>query len=394
MTTRLVGLLAVIGAGSALIFSPAVEAPGPQQGLERLAGGGVLPVGADRVAAGMAVTLRDSVPGDAMATGGQVTVAAPVAGDVLGAGGMVDVRGRVGGSVRAAGGQVQLRSTVGRNVTLAGGDVRIGDEGEIGGNAYLAGGSIEVSGPVRGSVLAGGGEVRLGGAVEGDVRVAADHLSLGPGARIRGDLTYQSPSVLDRAPDAVVDGAVTRKPMEEPPVPGWVPQVGGWVGGLLGLAAFLFTGLVLGALFPKSAGRLLESGREKPLPSLGIGLIALLAVPALLLASLITVVGIPLALAAGALFAFAVYVARGVLALWIGDAVLGERAGRGRRRVLLDFLVGGALLFLVGVVPWLGALVKVLATAFGLGAATVALRDARISEASGAGGAATGEPGR
>ena len=392
MTTRLIALLAALGAGAAAPLSLLPAGTAAQEGVgEFSVARQVLPVGPDRVAAGMAVTLRDSVAGDAMVTGGQVTVGTSVAGDVLGAGGRVEVRGPVGGSVRAAGGQVRLDSPVGRNITLAGGDVRLDDTAEVGGNAYLAGGRVEVKGTIRGSLLTGGGEVRIDGTVDGDVRVAADHLSLGPGARVRGDLSYQAPDALDRAPEAVVEGTITREPMEEPPVPGWVPQVSGWVGGLLGLAAFLFTGLVLGALFPGSADRLLESGRESPLPSLGVGLLALLAVPALLLASLITVVGIPLALAAGAVFVFSLYVARAVLALWIGDAVLGDRAGRGRRKVLLDFLVGGALLFLVGLVPWLGTLVEVLATAFGLGAGAMALRSAASS---GAAGPATGEAGR
>lgn len=390
MTTRIIALLAAVGAGVTAGFSPATGLPDLHEGLDQVAGSRTLPVGSDRVAAGMAVALRDSVAGDAMATGGQVTVTAPVAGDVLAAGGRVEVGGGVAGSVRAAGGQVLLGSSVGRNVTLAGGEVRLREDAAVGGNAYLAGGSIQVAGPVRGTLLAGGGDVRVDGPVEGDVRVAADHLTLGPGARIRGDLSYQSPNALDRSPEAEVSGTITREPMEEPPVPGWVPQVSGWVGGVLGLAAFLFTGLVLGALFPASADRLLESGRENPLPSLGVGLIALLAVPALLLASLITVVGIPLALAGGALFAFAVYMARAVLALWIGDVVLGDRAGQGRRRILLDFLVGGALLFLVGLVPWLGAVVKVLAAAFGLGAAAVAFRSLA---GSGTGGEAPSEAG-
>lgn len=390
MTTRLIALLAAVGAGVTAGLSPETEHPDLREGVEQVAGSRTLPVGSDRVAAGMAVSLRDSVAGDAMAAGGQVTVTAPVAGDVLAAGGRTEVGGRVAGSVRAAGGQVLLGSSVGRNATLAGGEIRLREDAAVEGNAYLAGGSIRVAGSVLGSLLAGGGEVRIEGPVEGDVRVAADHLTLGPEARIRGDLIYQSPNALDRSPESVVSGTITREPMEEPPVPGWVPQMSEWVGGLLGLAAFLFTGLVLGALFPASADRLLASGRENPLPSLGIGLIALLAIPALLLASLITVVGIPLAVAGGALFAFTLYLARAVLALWIGEAVLGDRAGEGRRRILLEFLVGGALLFLVGLVPWLGAVVKVLATAFGLGAAAVALRSAA---GGGTGGAAPSDVG-
>lgn len=378
MTTRMLAVITALGAGATLALTGAIGIPGPpQQGLGDLPTGEIARVGPDRVAAGMEVVLRDSVPGDAMATGGEVTVEAPVAGDVLGAGGRVEIAGRVGGSVRAAGGWVELRAPVARNVTLAGGQVTIGEGAEVGGNAYLAGGSVDVLRPVRGHLLVGGGEVRIDAPVEGSVDVAAERLTLGPDARVQGDLVYRSPNVVDRAAEAVVAGSVTREPVEEPSVPGWLPWATDWVGKLFSLAGFLFTGLVLGAIFPGTADRLLRSGREKPLPSLGIGLVALFVVPAVLLASLITVVGIPLALVGGALFGFAVYLARAVLALWIGDALLGDRAGSGRRRVLLGFLVGGALLFVVGLVPWLGPTVKVLATAFGLGAAGVALREAR-----------------
>lgn len=378
MTTRMLAVITALGAGATLALSGAIGIPAfPQRGLGGLSDGEIARFGPDRVAAGMEVVLRDSVPGDAMAAGGGVTVDASVAGDVLGAGGRVEIAGRVGGSVRAAGGWIELRAPVARNVTLAGGQVTIGEGAEVGGNAYLAGGSVEVSRPVRGHLLVGGGEVRIDAPVEGSVDVAAERLTLGPDARIRGDLVYRSPNVVDRAAEAVVAGSVTREPVEEPSVPGWLPWATDWVGKMFGLAGFLFTGLVLGAIFPGTADRLVRSGREKPLPSLGIGLVALFVVPAVLLASLITVIGIPLALVGGALFGFAVYLARAVLALWIGDALLGDRAGSGRRRVLLDFLVGGALLFVVGLVPWLGATVKVLATAFGLGAAGVALREAR-----------------
>lgn len=388
MTSKALALLAAVGAGAALAL------PAPQQqmqdGLERLSEGRPVSVGPDRVAAGMQVTVLDSVPGDAMVTGGQVSVGASVGGDVLGAGGIVEITGPVTGSVRAAGGQVELGAPVGRNVTLAGGEVRITGNADVGGNAYLAGGSVDVGRAVRGHLLVGGGEVRIDAPVEGNVEVAADRLVLGPDARIGGDLRYRSPNPLERAPGAEVGGNVSRAPLEERAGPGWVRAVPDWAGALFGLAAFLATGLLLGAIFPDTSSRLLAAGREEPLPSLGLGVLALVAVPILILAALITVVGLPLALAGGALFGFALYLARAVVALWIGDAVLGGRVDGTRRRVVLSFLVGAPLLFLVGLIPWVGAVVKVLATAFGIGAAAVAIREARRAGAEASPGGTTG----
>lgn len=382
MTTKALVLAGALGTGATLAM------PATQEGLDRLSSGHPVSVGPDRVAAGMEVTLRDSVPADAMATGGQVSVDAPVGGDVLGAGGVVEVSGPVGGAVRAAGGQVELRSPVARNVTLAGREVRMRARAEVGGNAYLAGGSVDVDRPVRGHLLVGGGEVRVDAPVEGNVEVAADRLVLGPGARIQGDLRYRSPNPVDRAPEAVVGGIVTRAPLDGRAAPRWLPSVPDWAGALFGLATFLFSGLVLAALFPGGARRVLDAGREKPLPSLGVGVLTLLAVPVLILVVMISVVGLPLGLVGAALFAFALYLARAVLALWIGDAILGDGAGEGRRRVVLTYLLGGTLVFLAGLVPWAGAAVKVLATAFGLGAAALAVREARR----GGSGAPAGTP--
>lgn len=91
MTSKALALLAVLGAGAAL--APPTTQEQVQERVERLSDGRPVAVGPDRVAAGMEVTLRDSVPGDAMVTGGEVAVGTPVGGDVLGAGGIVGISG-------------------------------------------------------------------------------------------------------------------------------------------------------------------------------------------------------------------------------------------------------------------------------------------------------------
>lgn len=317
-----------------------------------------LQAGRDRFAAGLDVSVEDSVAGDLMASGAVVSVTAPVAGDLLSAGARVTASGRVAGSVRAAGAEVTLAGPVGHNVTLAGGSVRIAPTGRVEGNAYLAGGEVVIDGEVLGSVRASAGTVRILGTVTGPVELSADRVVVGPGAHLAARLTHSSPKPADVAPGARIDGTIAHQP---------VSTVGSWVGRILKIVTFLVTGAFFVALFPRTLQDLRDTLRERPWPTMGLGLAALVVVPIVLVLLAVTLLGLPLALIGAALFAGALYVARTGAAVWLGDRVLGGDPGRGAR--VTAFLLGGVLLLLAGLLPWVGWAITLLATLAGLGAA-------------------------
>lgn len=323
--------------------------------------GAAVTVGPDRLAAGMEVTVADSVAGDLMAAGGVVSVTAPVGGDLLATGGRVEASGPVAGSVRAAAGQVDLAGRVRRNVTAAGGAVRLGTGSTVGGNAYLSGGEIVIGGEVDGHVRASGEVVRVLGTVGGSVDVVAERVVVGPGARVAGDLVHRSPEAARVDPAARIEGEVVHRPMADRDGPAT------WIGHLLRIGAFLFTGVLLVVLFPTAFDRLREALVRRPWTSLGLGLAALVAVPLCLVLVGLTVLGIPLALVGGVLFGGALYAARAVAAVWLGERLLGGWPGRGAR--VVAFLAGGALLILAGLLPWVGWIVTLGATLAGIGAA-------------------------
>lgn len=315
--------------------------------------------GADRLAAGLDVSVEDSVAGDLMASGAVVSVTAPVAGDLLTAGARVTASGPVAGSLRAAGAKVTLAGPVGRNVTLAGGSVGIAPTGKVEGNAYLAGGEVVIEGEVMGSVRASAGTVRILGSVTGPVELDADRVVVGPGAHLAAGMTHSSPKPAEVAAGARIDGTIDHQPT--------AGTVTSWVGRILKIVTFLFTGAVLVALFPRAFGKLENTLRERPWPTLGLGLVALVAVPIGLILLAVTLLGLPLALIGGALFAAALYVARAVAALWLGDRILKGDSGRGAR--VVAFLLGGVILLLAGLLPWIGWVISLAATLAGFGAA-------------------------
>lgn len=321
--------------------------------------------GGDLVATGSEVLARDSVPGDVLAAGGDVRFNGHAGGDVLAAGGNVVISGLVRGSVRAAAGNLEIHSDVGRNVTLAGGNVVLERGGAVAGNAYLAGGAIRVAGTVHQLVRAAGRNVVLDGTIEGDVHVESDDLRVGPAAVIRGDLRYR----LDRDgtaeidPAAVIEGELIEL---EPRRPHWLIAGLRW----LRIAAFLFAGVVVVALMPRAAATAAATLRRRPAASFGFGLLWFLILPVALLTVAATLIGVPIALVGAAIHLSLAYLAPVVVALWIGALVL-RQGGSDRGALVLAFLLGGVILALIGLIPYAGWAVRLLATVFGLGALAV-----------------------
>lgn len=323
----------------------------------------------DVLAAGDEVRIQDSVPGDAMAAGGTILFDGVVGGSYVGAAGEQDVRGRIDGSVRAAGGTVRIGAEVGRNVTVAGGTLELEPMSRVGGNAYLAGGSVLLDGAVDGALYVGAGEVVLDGVVGGDVRVEAERLTLGPNARLGGDLRFRTEGgVADIDAAAQVAGATEALAPREDTGPG-----AGLIFAVLRILAFLVTGTVLVALFPGALRELESRLGERVGASLGFGALAVLAVPLAVVLVAVTLVGLPVAAIAAVLFGVLLYLAPVVPAVWLGDALLGDHEPSVRSEALKRFLVGGPIVAIAMLVPFAGFLVRLVVVALGVGAVALTL---------------------
>jgi cytoskeletal protein CcmA (bactofilin family) len=319
----------------------------------------------DLFAAGQTVTVAGRVTGDVFAAGQTVVVTGTVDGDLIAAAQQVVVDGAVNGDVRAAGAVVTVNGQVARSVTSMAQQVNISSGGRVGGSLVAAGGTISAFGPVGRSITAGGGTLQLGGPVGGDVLAWAENLSLGPNTRIAGDLDYRSERQA-AVPSGVVAGQVQFRPIEreqrrEPVLNGLFD-----FGGLVWLVGSAILGALAVTLAPRVSARAVELGQREPLPTFGLGLLALCAVPLAALLIAVTLVGIPLALTVAALYWLGLMLAWPALGLVVGTVM----AGRTRREplpALIALLVGLIVLHLVTHVPVLGGLVSFLGLASGLG---------------------------
>jgi hypothetical protein len=221
-------------------------------------------------------------------------------------------------------------------------------------------------------VAAFSGKVRVSGTVEGDLIALSDQIVLARSARVEGDLIYgdERPIV---APGAQVGGE--QRKFDQSDLGNEIGQTALVLGLLLliglGLSTLLI-GLVLLWLFPRAADALLEPAHSRTGASIGWGMALTLGLPILAILLLITVIGIPV----GGFVLLALlplYAVGHVTSQWL----LGRTIIRAPRARWVSFLAGWAILNAAALVPFMGALVGLAATVFGLGVLAVSAWQAR-----------------
>ena len=251
----------------------------------------------------------------------------------------------------------------------AGGPAEVGP-GQRVGTAVVLGSDAIVQGTVTQDLVVLDGDATVSGEVLGSITVVNGRLDLGPSARVGEDVTLVQ-SQLTMAPGAEIAGEVTRSSG-----PAW-----GWgVGWFFWLSTSVFV-ILCGLLFAAIGGRQLADAATVQWRRPGLSVLSALAlwvgVPALAVIAMLTVVGIPVGIS---LLVF-VLPALWFLGYLVTGAGLGALIGRRRGRLgrtdhpYAAVALGLLVLQLVAFIPWIGAVVALLAGVWGAGG--LALRAGR-----------------
>ena len=307
---------------------------------------------------------RGTVVGDVVAVAAdRLEIRGVVRGNVLAAGQYVDVHGEVGGSVFASCEAVNVRGRVGGNLYALAQRVRVLEGGRIGGSVASFGETATIEGTVERSVRAAGGHVEVTGAVQRDVSVAAERVTVGPQGRIAGSLTARVPEAGSLRIDP---GAALSEPpdvLRDDEALGRYLTASFYVREVLWLLAALVTGGALFRIAPGAADVRFES-LISALKALCLGSLCVLTIPAVAVIG-IALVGLPVAVAALGLLAVGLYLAKIVVAMFLGRAFVGTNGPGG----LAAALVVGLTTVLVAVnLPFVGWIINVALTLIGTGA--------------------------
>lgn len=223
--------------------------------------------------------------------------------------------------------------------------------------AVAIGGSVTVAGHVRRDAVAIGGSVTLlpGARVEGDAVAIGGSVSVDPGATLEGDNVSLGGSIPTMVGSAVRWGVGGRPGMR---------SMFGFASRLTRAVLLCVIALLIAVAFPGALSRIRRYLVERPgLSALG-GLAIVLGFAPLCVLLAVTIIGIPLIPVAVLLLVALLLFGFTVAAGWLGERIPLLQDKTPVKTVAL----GGAVLALVGLVPWIGTAVLVLVAAFAAGA--------------------------
>ena len=322
------------------------------------------------------VTVRVNSTDDVFAAGGTVRVDQTSADHLVLAGGDISVADVSIQDLFAAGGTIKLVSGgASDDIVAAGGEIDVGPDFTIGSSAVLTGGEVRIETPVPADLRVGAGDAYINSQVGGDARLSGELVTLGPKARIAGDLFYRTGNLV-LEPGAVVTGRQLPMPeTDRSAMEAW-GQGAGRLFAMFALSVLLgFTVLVM--VIAVAVPALMRSAsdmiRQRPLQSLGIGALIAVGAPFLIVLLFASVVGTPLAMLVAAICVALTPVALAATAYFAGMEA--RRIATGQKEppagILARLLwpaLGAAIILILGLIPLAGLLVWILALLFGLGA--------------------------
>jgi hypothetical protein len=256
-----------------------------------------------------------------------------------------------------------------KNIFKAGSDITI-EEGQNAGNIVVVGGQATVNSLIEGNILVIAGSVVLTNkaVVRGNVIVVGGVVARGSGSLVYGDITEINSSTLSSSIASALRGESE----------GWALIIN--IISLCFFAIILIIALIMTLFIPRSLAVIAHTIEQNGWKAFFSGFLTTLLIAPFFMLLAISIIGIfliPVAFTALLLAAIVGFIATGSI---LGNFII-TRIFRGYKKSLIkETLTGVSLLWLIGWIPYVGILVKVLAITFGLGGVLLALSRRRASQ--------------
>jgi hypothetical protein len=350
--------------GSMRKFGAKVEITEPQSGP-------VFVGGAD-------VGISAPVTGDVWAAGADVAIDGPGVGSVTASGAEIKVNARIAGGATLMGSRVTLDASAGGDVSVMASQIEVGPQSTVGGQLKLYGNTITYRGQSNDRVSIEGTDITFAGGSRGSVHLEGLKVRITETARIEGPLDIYTVGEPEIAPGAKITGPINRHKLTDStsmraymrglPFGFVIPAAVG--------ASALIAGLFLLWLGRGGVERVVDEIIDSPGASGLWGLATLILLPLIAALLALTVFGLPVGVVALLALPLLLLLGFATTGFGIGEWLfnrLGDPRSSGQRA--LQLLGGLTILVLLGLIPLAGPIVLGLAGITGLGALLRSLHD-------------------
>ena len=299
---------------------------------------------------------------DLLAAGASVVVQGKVGADAAIAGGSVDVRGPVVGDVRLVGGQLSLEGQVGGDFVAAGGTVVVKPNTRIEGDTVIFGDRVVLDGTFARGVTVRARSIEVRGTIKGPFDASAgESLAIYDTAHIEKGLTYTASNEAVISEHASVQGTTTFNKSESVAARGVGPAFVS-VFGILGFLGFLSLTLctaLLALVFPRFCHTIVSRAIGDSKKTIAVGFLVSIALPILIIALLVTIIGFVLSLLTG--LALIVLIVMGKLLTGVlAGALLAQWRTKEIKVTWTWALLGSVVVYLISLIPILGWFVAIM----------------------------------
>ena len=317
-------------------------------------------------AAGEVINISGTLKKDLYVAGGSVVIDGIIEGDLIGVATDLKLNGEVKGNLRFAGTKLEINGKVGKTFLFAAEEVTLNSD--IGWGATGVAGKVNVNHEQSDNLNIYAAKATLNESVNANVWLHVfekGQIELADGVHVKGDLSYTEISDVINLNSVIVDGE-TR--VTQPVVAfSGVSFMRLYVYfRFIALLALLLVGFILlytSKLFVINLNKIMLTDIWN---STFWGMIALLAVPFLVLVGVMTIVGIPLALIVLSIYIIFSYLSKLFVGILLGKYIW--KKVEDNKKLVWPMVVGTTILYVLIALPIIGGFVNIFVTALGLGA--------------------------
>jgi len=306
------------------------------------------------------VTIKSSeVINDNVATAGNnITISGVINDDLFIAGQNIIIDGEIKGTLFAAGAQITIAGKVDKDLIALANQVQIDNNAVIGRDIVAGANLIDINGIIQRNAWLGASSIKINNNIGGNVKTSTSSMIFGSNGKITGALTYYSDKKININENLITGGVNFQEntPAKETSSQSKLLQ---W---FYGLIASILVGLLLILLMPKWTKMLALEIQKGVLKNFGIGFLILIVVPIIALISLITIIGIPIALILTAIYLVLLYLAKFWVAYCLGNYITKEKSNP-----FLAITLGIVIIELILLIPVFGWIAGFAITLIGLG---------------------------